>query len=85
MFRRFDENFAEMKRAMKSNAVGDVHYMRVTSRDSPKPSYEFLASAGIVQYTINQCFIPYFVDCIEIFERKIKWIILKIESRLSTV
>ena len=44
--RRFDTSYARVVRAVHNNEVGDIQVMSLTSRDSPKPSYDFLASIG---------------------------------------
>lgn len=40
--RRFDSTFQEVFKATRNNALGNLRFMRVTGRDSPKPAYEFL-------------------------------------------
>jgi len=43
--RRFDPTMSEAHRQVLSGAVGKLQYLNFTTRDSPKPSYDFLKSA----------------------------------------
>ncbi|KAK3585618.1 hypothetical protein CHS0354_004530 [Potamilus streckersoni] len=43
--RRFDPDYRDVYDAVKTGALGDVHLIKTTTRDSPKPSYEFLKNA----------------------------------------
>jgi len=43
--RRFDPTMAEAHRQVTSGAVGKLQLLRFTTRDSPKPSYDFLKTA----------------------------------------
>ncbi|KAL3847315.1 hypothetical protein ACJMK2_018230 [Sinanodonta woodiana] len=43
--RRFDPDYRDVYDAVRTGALGDVHIIKTTSRDSPKPSYEFLKNA----------------------------------------
>lgn len=45
--RRFDPTFQAVFKATRDNAIGHLRFMRVTSRDSPKPSYEFLRNTDM--------------------------------------
>ncbi|XP_012945195.1 myo-inositol 2-dehydrogenase [Aplysia californica] len=42
--RRFDPTMSEAHRRVSSGDVGKLQYLRFTTRDSPKPSYDFLKS-----------------------------------------
>ncbi len=44
--RRYDHNFAAVKKAITDGAVGDVHIIKVTSRDPEPPSAEYAAVSG---------------------------------------
>lgn len=43
--RRFDPTMSEAHRQVTSGKVGKLQFLRFTTRDSPKPSYDFLKSA----------------------------------------
>ncbi|KAJ8310913.1 hypothetical protein KUTeg_012778 [Tegillarca granosa] len=43
--RRFDPVFEKMYEAAHSGLLGDLQVIKLTTRDSPKPSYEFLKNA----------------------------------------
>ncbi len=44
--RRFDHNFAAVKQAVVDGKVGDVHIVKITSRDPEPPSAEYAAVSG---------------------------------------
>lgn len=44
--RRFDHNFAAVKQAVTDGKVGDVHIIKITSRDPEPPSAEYAAVSG---------------------------------------
>jgi myo-inositol 2-dehydrogenase / D-chiro-inositol 1-dehydrogenase len=44
--RRFDKNFAEMKERIKKQAVGDVHILKITSRDPSPPPESYIETSG---------------------------------------
>lgn len=44
--RRFDHNFAALRRAVTDGKIGDVHIVRVTSRDPAAPPPEYVARSG---------------------------------------
>jgi len=44
--RRFDPNFARAREFVASGQVGDVHLVRITSRDPAPPSLEYLQRSG---------------------------------------
>ena len=44
--RRHDHNFAAVKRAILDGKVGDVHIIKITSRDPEPPSAEYAAVSG---------------------------------------
>ncbi|XP_056005288.1 uncharacterized oxidoreductase YrbE-like isoform X2 [Ostrea edulis] len=45
--RRFDSAFDELKKTVLSRSLGELQLLRLTSRDNPKPSYEFLSNTDI--------------------------------------
>ena len=53
--RRFDRNFKKVRETVQSGAVGDVHIVKITSRDpAPPPAVYIKASGGIfVDMTIH--------------------------------
>ena len=48
LHRRFDPAFASLKETTQSGSLGELQLLRLTSRDNPKPSYEFLSTTGIL-------------------------------------
>ncbi len=44
--RRHDHNFAAVKQAIQDGKVGDVHIIKITSRDPEPPSAEYAAVSG---------------------------------------
>lgn|SRR5699024_809399 len=44
--RRFDKNFAEMQKRREDGKIGDVHLLKITSRDPNPPPLEYIASSG---------------------------------------
>lgn len=44
--RRFDHNFAKVKRMVEAGKVGDVHIIKITSRDPSPPPAEYSAVSG---------------------------------------
>jgi myo-inositol 2-dehydrogenase / D-chiro-inositol 1-dehydrogenase len=44
--RRFDPNFAEMKRQIEAGAVGKVEMVQITSRDPGPPPYDYIKRSG---------------------------------------
>ncbi len=44
--RRFDRNFAEMKRLLETGAIGAPHVLRITSRDPSPPPAEYVKASG---------------------------------------
>lgn len=44
--RRFDHNFMAVKEVIKSGQIGDVHYVKITSRDPQAPPAEYVKSSG---------------------------------------
>lgn len=44
--RRFDHNFEAVRRAVAAGKVGDIHVIRVTSRDPEPPSAEYVKVSG---------------------------------------
>jgi myo-inositol 2-dehydrogenase/D-chiro-inositol 1-dehydrogenase len=53
--RRFDPNFLEARRQVSDGAVGDVHLLRITSRDPGPPPIEYVKVSGglFVDMTIH--------------------------------
>jgi myo-inositol 2-dehydrogenase / D-chiro-inositol 1-dehydrogenase len=44
--RRFDHNFSALRKAVEDGRVGDVHMVKVTSRDPGAPSPEYVRRSG---------------------------------------
>ena len=44
--RRFDETHSSLKRAVTNGEVGNIQLLTISSRDSPRPSDEYLAISG---------------------------------------
>ncbi|WP_026699815.1 inositol 2-dehydrogenase [Salibacterium aidingense] len=44
--RRFDKNFAEMKDRVQNEKIGDMHIVKITSRDPNPPHTDYIASSG---------------------------------------
>ncbi len=44
--RRFDSNFASVKKAVVNGEVGDVHVVKITSRDPEAPPIEYVKVSG---------------------------------------
>ncbi|XP_052783064.1 myo-inositol 2-dehydrogenase-like [Mya arenaria] len=44
--RRFDDSYRDVKSAIDNGTLGKLQVIKTTTRDSPKPSYEFLKSIG---------------------------------------
>lgn len=44
--RRFDHNFEAVKAAVDAGKIGDIHIIKVTSRDPEPPSAEYVKSSG---------------------------------------
>ncbi|MBO1720455.1 inositol 2-dehydrogenase [Extibacter sp. GGCC_0201] len=44
--RRFDHNFAAVQAAVKAGKVGDVHVVKITSRDPEPPSMDYVKISG---------------------------------------
>ncbi len=44
--RRFDHNFAAVRKLTEAGSVGDVHVVRITSRDPAPPPAEYVAGSG---------------------------------------
>jgi len=53
--RRFDPNFAEARRQVRDGMIGDVHVLRITSRDPAPPPIEYVRVSGglFVDMTIH--------------------------------
>ena len=44
--RRFDPNFARVREVVQSGAIGDVHILRITSRDPAPPPISYIKVSG---------------------------------------
>ena len=44
--RRFDHNFEAVKNAVKNGSIGDVHVVKITSRDPDAPSLDYVKVSG---------------------------------------
>ena len=44
--RRFDPNFAKIKRAVQQGDIGKPHIIHITSRDPEPPTHDYIASSG---------------------------------------
>ncbi|MBY8909174.1 inositol 2-dehydrogenase [Salinicoccus roseus] len=44
--RRFDKNFAEIRKRIGENKVGDVHIIKITSRDPNPPNLDYIETSG---------------------------------------
>lgn len=44
--RRFDHNFMAVKEVIDSGKIGEVHYVKITSRDPQAPPAEYVKSSG---------------------------------------
>ncbi|MCP4177513.1 MAG: inositol 2-dehydrogenase [bacterium] len=44
--RRFDHNFATVKKAITDGEIGDVHFINITSRDPEAPPVEYVKVSG---------------------------------------
>lgn len=44
--RRFDANFAKIRKYIAEGAVGDIQLLRITSRDPALPPYDYLKTSG---------------------------------------
>lgn len=44
--RRFDKNFAEIKSRMQDHKIGDLHLLKITSRDPAPPHLDYLETSG---------------------------------------
>lgn len=44
--RRFDPNFAKVKRVVQEGGIGEPHIIHITSRDPEPPPHDYIASSG---------------------------------------
>lgn len=44
--RRFDRNFASVRKAVSKNEIGNVHMVKITSRDPEAPPLDYVARSG---------------------------------------
>jgi myo-inositol 2-dehydrogenase/D-chiro-inositol 1-dehydrogenase len=51
--RRFDPNFARVREAVTKKEIGDLHMVRITSRDPSPPPVEYIKSSGGLFYDMT--------------------------------
>ena len=68
--RRFDPTFARIKQEVADGNVGDIHLIRITSRDPEAPPAEYVASSGgiFLDMTIHDFDMVRFLSGAEIVE-----------------
>lgn len=44
--RRFDKNFAEIRKRIEENKIGDIHILKITSRDPKPPNFDYIETSG---------------------------------------
>ncbi len=68
--RRFDNNFKALHMAVKNGDVGDVHIVKVTSRDPEPPSAEYAAVSGgiFLDMSIHDFDMVRYLSCSEVVE-----------------
>lgn len=44
--RRFDKNFAEIRNRIEENKIGEVHILKITSRDPNPPHLDYIQTSG---------------------------------------
>ncbi len=72
--RRFDPGHASVAQAVRDRAIGDLHVLRITSRDPAPPSPEYVAVSGgiFLDMTIHDLDLARFVagsDVVEVYAR----------------
>ena len=68
--RRFDPTFATVKRAVDNGEIGDIHLVKITSRDPEAPPADYVASSGgiFLDMTIHDFDMVRFLSGAEIVE-----------------
>ncbi len=68
--RRFDPTFATVKKAVDDGEIGDVHLVKITSRDPEAPPADYVASSGgiFLDMTIHDFDMVRFLSGAEIVE-----------------
>lgn len=68
--RRFDKNFARVEDNVSSGKIGDLHILRITSRDPEPPSLDYVKSSGglFMDMTIHDFDMARFVSDSEVSE-----------------
>ncbi|MEN8163571.1 MAG: inositol 2-dehydrogenase [Acidobacteriota bacterium] len=68
--RRFDPTFARVKKEVAEGNVGDIHLIRITSRDPEAPPAEYVASSGgiFLDMTIHDYDMVRFLSGAEVVE-----------------
>ncbi len=68
--RRFDRNFSHVRDVVASGGVGDVHIVKITSRDPQAPSIDYVKSSGgiFVDMTIHDFDMARFLSGSEVTE-----------------
>jgi len=68
--RRFDPTFARVRREVAGGSVGDIHLIRITSRDPEAPPVDYVASSGgiFLDMTIHDFDMVRFLSSSEIVE-----------------
>lgn len=44
--RRYDKNFSKVRELVKTKAIGDLHILKITSRDPAPPPLDYISSSG---------------------------------------
>lgn len=44
--RRYDKNFIKVKKLVETKEIGDLHILKITSRDPAPPSLDYISSSG---------------------------------------
>lgn len=44
--RRYDKNFSKVKKLVETKEIGDLHILKITSRDPAPPSLDYISSSG---------------------------------------
>ncbi|MCA9766345.1 MAG: inositol 2-dehydrogenase [Carnobacterium sp.] len=68
--RRFDKNFARVEDNVSSGKIGDLHILRITSRDPEPPNLDYVKSSGgmFMDMTIHDFDMARFVSGSEVSE-----------------
>lgn len=54
--RRFDPAYRSLKEKVRNGEIGHVQILKVTARDSPLPSIDYLRTSGDVKIKISVCY-----------------------------